>query len=381
MAGPLAGIKVIEIAQAIAGPMAGMILGDMGADVIKVEKHDGGDDARHWGPPFVDGDSLFFHGFNRNKRSVTLDIKSPDDVARLKELVKDADILIQNLRSGVVASCGIGPDVMCAINPRLIYCSVWAFGKTGPLSKEPGFDPLLQAYGGVMSLTGRPDDPPAFCAPAINDCATAQWCVIGALAALQQRATTGKGCVIDTSLFDSAIGWVGTQLNGYLFSGEPPPRHGTASATLAPYQVFETADRPIVIAAGNDRLFAKCAEVLGHPEWSTDARFARVRDRAAHRHELVGLMQPVMASRSSAEWLSALKRAGVPVSPVNDITELAATEQFAAADMIRTMPDTGLKVAGLPIIFDGERPHPMLNTPKLGAHNDEVLGKPADAAE
>ncbi|MFT3937193.1 CaiB/BaiF CoA transferase family protein [Rhodopseudomonas sp.] len=379
MGGPLAGIKVIEIAQAIAGPMAGMILGDMGAEVIKVEKHDGGDDARHWGPPFIDGDSLLFHTYNRNKRSVTLDIKNPDDVARLKQLVQDADILIQNLRSGVVASCGIGPDVMCAVNPRLIYCSVWAFGKAGPLSKEPGFDPLLQAYGGVMSLTGGPEHPPTFCAPPINDRATAQWCVIGALAALQQRHVTGKGCVIDTSLFDTAVGWVDMSLSGYLLDGEPPARHGTASGTLAPYQVFETADRPIVIAAGNDRLFARCAAVLGHPEWSTDQRFARVRDRQAHRPVLIPLMQEVLRTRGAADWLADFKSAGVPVSPVNDIPELAATEQLAAADLLRTMPDTGLKVAGLPILFDGQRPDPELATPKLGAHNHEVLGNRAAA--
>ncbi|UYO47256.1 CoA transferase [Rhodopseudomonas palustris] len=379
MGGPLAGIKVIEIAQAIAGPMAGMILGDMGAEVIKVEKHDGGDDARHWGPPFIDGDSLLFHTYNRNKRSVTLDIKNPDDVERLKRLVQDADILIQNLRSGVVASCGIGPDVMCAVNPRLIYCSVWAFGKAGPLSKEPGFDPLLQAYGGVMSLTGGPEHPPTFCAPPINDRATAQWCVIGALAALQQRHVTGKGCVIDTSLFDTAVGWVDMSLSGYLLDGEPPARHGTASGTLAPYQVFETADRPIVIAAGNDRLFARCAAVLGHPEWSTDQRFARVRDRQAHRPVLIPLMQEVLRTRGAADWLADFKNAGVPVSPVNDIPELAATEQLAAADLLRTMPDTGLKVAGLPILFDGQRPDPELATPKLGAHNHEVLGNRAAA--
>ncbi|UYO51943.1 CaiB/BaiF CoA transferase family protein [Rhodopseudomonas palustris] len=379
MGGPLAGIKVIEIAQAIAGPMAGMILGDMGAEVIKVEKHDGGDDARHWGPPFIDGDSLLFHTYNRNKRSVTLDIKNPDDVERLKRLVQDADILIQNLRSGVVASCGIGPDVMCAVNPRLIYCSVWAFGKAGPLSKEPGFDPLLQAYGGVMSLTGGPEHPPTFCAPPINDRATAQWCVIGALAALQQRHVTGKGCVIDTSLFDTAVGWVDMSLSGYLLDGEPPARHGTASGTLAPYQVFETADRPIVIAAGNDRLFARCAAVLGHPEWSADQRFARVRDRQAHRPVLIPLMQEVLRTRGAADWLADFKNAGVPVSPVNDIPELAATEQLAAADLLRTMPDTGLKVAGLPILFDGQRPDPELATPKLGAHNHEVLGNRAAA--
>ncbi len=243
MSGPLAGIKVIEIGQAVAGPMAGMILGDMGAEVIKIEKLDGGDDARAWGPPFIDGDSMLFRAMNRNKKSVTLDIKNPDDVAKLKTLVADADILIQNLRSGVVVDLGIGPDVMCVLNPRLIYCSVWAFGSTGPLREAPGFDPLLQAYGGVMSLTGRPDDPPTFCAPAINDRATAQWCVIGALSALQARHHTGRGCVIDTSLFDSAVAWVEGPLNNYHHTGKPPQRFGGASFTLVPYQVFATADR------------------------------------------------------------------------------------------------------------------------------------------
>jgi formyl-CoA transferase len=179
--------------------------------------------------------------------------------------------------------------------------------------------------------------------------------------------------VVDTSLFDSAISWVDIQLNAFLLDGEAPKRHGTASATLAPYQVFETADRPICIAAGNDRLFGRCADVLGHPEWISDERFARVQDRSAHRPALIALMQPVLKTRSAAEWLTALKRVGVPVSPVNDIPELAATEQLAAADMVRTMPHSGLKVTGLPIMFDGERPHPTQNTPKLGAHNDEIL--------
>jgi len=375
MQGPLAGIKVIEIGQAVAGPMAGMILGDMGADVIKIEKPDGGDDARAWGPPFIEGDSMLFHSMNRNKRSVTLDIKNPEDVARLKALVRDADILIQNLRSGVVAAAGIGPDVMCAINPRLIYCSVWAFGSEGPLRGAPGFDPLLQAYGGVMTLTGRPDDPPTFCAPAINDRATAQWCVIGALGALQARHRTGKGCVIDTSLFDSAVGWVEGPLNNYLHTGEMAPRHGGASFTLVPYQVFDTADRPICIAAGNDRLFVKCAAVLDHPEWTTDARFARVRDRAANRHALIDLMKPVLRTRTRAQWMAALESVGVPCSPVNDIAELSQTEQLAAVDLLRTLPGSDLKVVGLPIRFDGERPHPHADAPKLGEHNGIVMAE------
>jgi crotonobetainyl-CoA:carnitine CoA-transferase CaiB-like acyl-CoA transferase len=382
MGGPLTGIKVIEIAQAVAGPMAGMILGDMGAEVIKIEKRDGGDDARAWGPPFIDGDSMLFHSMNRNKKSVTLDIKNPDDVEKLKRLVADADILIQNLRSGIVGELGIGPEMMCALNPRLIYCSVWAFGAKGPLRQAPGFDPLLQAYGGVMSLTGRPDDPPTFCAPAINDRATAQWCVIGALGALQARHQTGKGCVIDTSLFDSAVAWVEGPLNNYHHTGKPPQRHGGASFTLVPYQVFATSDRPLCIAAGNDRLFAKCARVLGHPEWATDPRFVLVRDRATNRSALIELMKPVLLTKRRGEWLAALQQAGVPCSPVNDIPELAETEQLKSVDLLRTLPGSGLRVVGLPIVFDGERPHPRSDAPKLGAHNEEVLSATtANAAE
>jgi crotonobetainyl-CoA:carnitine CoA-transferase CaiB-like acyl-CoA transferase len=193
---PLDGIKVVELGQALAGPLAGVILADMGADVVKVERPDGGDDARLWGPPFVGGDSVFFHAMNRGKRSVALDIWTAADVATLHRLVADADILIQNLRPGVVDKAGIGPQAMLAAHPRLIYCSIWAFGYQGPLRLAPGFDPLLQAYAAAMTLTGRPEDPPTFSGAAINDKATGMWCVIGALAALQQRHRTGLGCLI-----------------------------------------------------------------------------------------------------------------------------------------------------------------------------------------
>lgn len=370
---PLASIRVIEIGQALAGPLAGAILADMGADVIKIEKPDGGDDARSWGPPFVEDASIMFHVTNRNKRSVTLDMKDAGDIEKLKALVRDADILIQNLRSGVVDALGIGPDVLRAINPRLIYCSIWAFGPRGPLSKAPGFDPLLQAFGGVMMQTGRADDPPTFCAPAINDKATAQWCVIGALAALQRRHVTGQGCVIDTSLLDSAASWVDASLATYEVTGELSPRTGAATPSIVPYQAFETADHPLVIAAGYDRLFHKCAAVLGHPEWATDPRFSRGRDRVVHRDVLLDMIACVVRTRTRAEWLAAFEAAGVPCSPVNTIAELAETEQFAASDLLRTLPGSGLRVVGLPIAFDGERPHPHSGAPKLGAHND-LLG-------
>ncbi len=373
MAGPLDGIKVVEIGQALAGPLAGVILADMGADVIKVEKPDGGDDARLWGPPFVDGDSVMFHATNRGKKSVTLDIKDPADVEKLKSLVRDADIVIQNLRPGIVDELGIGSDAMMAVNPRVIYCSIWAFGNTGPLKMAPGFDPLLQSYGAVVTLTGRPDDPPTFCAPAINDTATGMWCVIGALAALKQRDRTGAGCVMDSSLFESAVAWVQGPLNAYNVTGNLPQRHGAASATLAPYQIFETADRPICIAAGNDRLFVKLARAMGHPEWCADPLLSDGRKRAANRMAVVDAMQPVLLTRTRQEWMGIIGEAGVPCAPVNSIAELAETEQLQAMDMMRVLPGSNLKVVGLPISFDGQRPYPRGDSPKLGEHNQAVF--------
>jgi formyl-CoA transferase len=374
MTKPLAGIKVIEVGQAFAGPLAGAILADMGAEVIKVEKPDGGDDARLWGPPFIEGDSVMFHATNRNKKSVTLDIKSAGDVARLKTLARGADILIQNLRPGIVDDFGIGPDAMLEVNPRLIYCSIWAFGYKGPLRLAPGFDPLLQAYGAVMTLTGRPEDPPTFCAPAINDAATGMWCVIGALAALQQRHATGQGCVVDTSLFETAVSWVSNPLNTYNVTGQMPTRHGSGSNLLVPYQTFETADRPVCIAAGNDRLYVKLAQAMGHPEWATDPRFENGPKRAANRDAVIEAMEPVMLTRTRAEWMAVLGKAGVPCAPVNNIAELADTEQLAAVDLMRTLPGSGLKVVGLPISFNRERAHPTADSPKLGEHNKAVFG-------
>ena len=371
MSGPLAGIRVLEIGQALAGPLAGAILGDMGAEVIKVEKPDGGDDARLWGPPFIDGDALFFHAMNRNKKSITIDIKSEADLARLKALAKTADILIQNLRPGIVDECGIGPDAMLAVNPALIYCSIWAFGYQGPLRLAPGFDPLLQAYGGLMSLTGRASDPPTFAGAAVNDKTTGMWCVIGALAGLQQRRTTGKGCVVDTSLFESAVALVDGSVNAYHLNGSVPERHGTGSNLLVPYQVFATADRPICIAAGNDRLFVKLAHALGRPDWATDERFSDGRRRARNRAALIDQMDAILPTQGRAHWMSLLEKSGVPCAEVNDIAEVARSPQLAAMDLMRELPGSGLKVVGLPISFDRARPHPRTDSPKLGAHNSD----------
>ncbi|MCE2920666.1 MAG: CoA transferase [Roseomonas sp.] len=375
---PLHGMRVIEVGQALAGPLAGVIMADMGADVIKVEKPDGGDDARAWGPPFgPDGEtSLYFHGQNRNKRSITLDLKKPEDVEALHKLVESADVLIQNLRPGVVDEIGIGPEAMLQRHPRLVYCSIWAFGHEGPMRLKPGFDPLLQAYGAMMSVTGRPEDPPTFCGASINDKATGMFCVIGALAALRQRDRTSKGCLVDTSLFESAVHWVEGHVNNHVASGDIPKRHGTGGAVIVPYQVFDTADRPLCLAAGNDRLWARCAKVLGHAEWASDPRFATGPARVRNKAALLPLIAEALRQQPRDHWLAALEAAGVPSGPVNDIAELAASPQFAAMDMMQALPEGGPRVVGLPISFNRRRPLSRRPAPRIGQHNHEILGRP-----
>jgi crotonobetainyl-CoA:carnitine CoA-transferase CaiB-like acyl-CoA transferase len=374
----LEGVRVIEVGQALAGPLAGVIMADMGADVIKIEKPDGGDDARIWGPPFgPDGKtSLYFYSQNRNKRSVVLDLKLAADVEKLHKLCETADILIQNLRPGVVDEIGIGPETMLERHPRLVYCSIWAFGYQGPLKMKPGFDPLLQAYGGMMSVTGRPEDPPTFCGASINDKATGMFCTIGALAALRQRDRTGKGCLVDTSLFDSAVHWVEGSVNGYIANGTIPKRHGTGGTVIVPYQTFDCADGlALCLAPGNDRLWARCAQVLGHPEWATDPKFAKSAARVAHKTELLPLIAAAMKKRTRPEWVEALEKAGVPCAPVNDIGELVNAPQFAASGIVQQLPGGDPKVVGLPITFDRKRPTSARSSPKLGEHTEEVLGK------
>jgi crotonobetainyl-CoA:carnitine CoA-transferase CaiB-like acyl-CoA transferase len=375
---PLEGVRVIEVGQALAGPLAGVIMADMGADVIKIEKPDGGDDARIWGPPYgPDGKtSLYFYSQNRNKRSVVLDLKLAADVDKLHGLCETADILIQNLRPGVVDEIGIGPEAMLLRHPRLIYCSIWAFGYQGPLKMKPGFDPLLQAYGGMMSVTGRPEDPPTFCGASINDKATGMFCAIGALAALRMRDRTGKGCLVDTSLFDTAVHWVEGQVNSYVATGNVAQRHGTGGTVIVPYQTFETADGlSLCLAPGNDRLWARCAQVLGHPEWATDQKFAKSAARVANKTELLPQIAAAMKKKTRDEWVAALEKAGVPCAPVNDIGELANTPQFAASELMQQLPGGDPKVVGLPITFDRRRPTSPRSAPKLGEHTDEVLGR------
>jgi crotonobetainyl-CoA:carnitine CoA-transferase CaiB-like acyl-CoA transferase len=371
---PLAGVKVVEIAQNLAGPFASEILARLGADVVKVERPEGGDDARGWGPPFVAGAGSSFHSVNAGKRSITLDLKDARAVAWLKEYVKDADVLVENLRSGSLAALGLGAQALMAINPRLVYCSITAFGPTGPLKDRPGYEPMMQAFAGLMMTSGVEGGPPLRLGVPVLDYGTGMWGAIGVLAALAHRAHTGRGCVVDASLFETALGWLTGHVASLGASGEVQPRHPTGSAKLVPFQGFETKTGPIVIAVGNDRLFVALAEALERPEWGTDPRYRRNADRFAHRDVLVAEIEAVLKTRPQAEWLDCLEQAGVPCAPINTLREVLAEPQTAATQLLQHVPGIDLDLVGLPLRFDGVRPPQPGPAPVLGEHNPDILG-------
>ena len=374
---PLSGLTVIEIGQNIAGPFAGTILADLGADVIKIEKP-GGDDARFW---LVEKDGerhpLAFHILNRNKRSAVVDFKDEAALARFLALVERADVLVHNLRPGQAEALGIGHAALEARNPRLVYCEVGAFGRTGPLSSKPGYEPLAHAYAGIMAMNGPVEGPPMRAGASIVDPGTGMWAVIGILAALRRRDRTGKGGRVDVSLFETGLGWVYQPVSDYLFTGREPERQGNGNSMLTPYQVFETATDPVMIAAGNDRLYRRLCDVLGRPEWGEDARFATVRDRLTNRARLIPLIQLALLTRPRTVWRAALEAAGVPHAPINKVSEAADDAQTAALGAVLTEPDTGYPVLGLPVSLDGERPPVRSAAPGLGAHTRDVFGAEA----
>lgn len=374
---PLSGLTVIEIGQNIAGPFAGTILADLGADVIKIEKP-GGDDARFW---FVEKDGerhpLAFHILNRNKRSAVVDFKEEEALARFLALVERADVLVHNLRPGLAETLGIGFAALEARNPRLVYCEVGAFGRTGPLAEKPGYEPLAHAYAGIMAMNGPVEGPPMRAGASIVDPGTGMWAVIGILAALRRRERTGRGGRVDVSLFETGLGWVYQPVSDYLFTGREPERQGNGNSMLTPYQVFETGTGPVMIAAGNDRLYQRLCQVLGRPEWGRDARFATVRDRLTNRAALIPLIQLALLTRPRAVWRAALEAAGVPHAPINKVSEAADDAQTAALDAVLTEPETGYPVLGLPLSLDGARPAVRSPAPALGAHTRDVFG--ADA--
>ena len=368
--GILAGIRVLELGQVLAGPFAGAIFADLGAEVLKIERVDGGDDGRRMGVPFRNGDSINFQVFNRGKRSVALDLKSADGVAALHRLAADADILLHNLRPGSAEALGVGGAEMCARHPRLIYCEMGAFGHTGPERLRPGYEPLLQAYSGLSSTNGGPDDPPMRMGASLCDQGTGMWAVIGTLSLLQRRHTTGQGGIVNVSLLETALGWAGAKIDALVNQGQPPHRHRSGHPDFAPYEAFDAADGPFLICVGNDRLFVKFAAVLGRPAWPTDARFATNRARLQNRAALVAEMDEVLKTRGRLEWAAALEAAGVPCAPINSLAGALEQPQVKAIGMLQSVPDTDFTLTALPVSFDGVRPQIRSAAPRLGEGND-----------
>jgi crotonobetainyl-CoA:carnitine CoA-transferase CaiB-like acyl-CoA transferase/enoyl-CoA hydratase/carnithine racemase len=373
--GSLHGLRVVDLTMSVAGPFATQILGDLGADVVKVERPPGGDDTRRWGPPFWGADSALFQGLNRNKRSLLLDLKSPDGGELMTGLLAGADVLVQNLRPGALARLGFGYEQVRAVNPRLVYCEISGYGPTGPLADRPAYDPLMQAFSGLMSLNGEDGGAPARIPSSILDQGSAMWAVIGILDALRRRERTGRGALVQTSLLQTALMWMPTQWMGYFAAGVVPPRLGSGTVGLAPYQAFQTADGWIIVAAGNENLWRRLCAAIARPELLTDPRFVTNPDRVEHRHELAGTLTQTFTGQPSAHWQALLQAAGVPVTPIQTMTEVAGHEQVAAVRGFQPVPHPeldGFRVVNTPVQIDGQFYPIRLAPPRLGEGGDEV---------
>ncbi|MGB2954014.1 MAG: CoA transferase [Gaiellaceae bacterium] len=374
----LEGVRVLDLTVSFAGPYCTQLLGALGADVIKVEHPAYGDDTRAWGPPFWDGESVLFLAANANKRSLALDVKRPAGRQALLRLVERADVFVQSMRPGLADRRGLGAEELRTLNPRLVYCSIGAFGRAGPLSQLAGYEPLMQAAAGIVSMTGEPGRPGVRVGTSIVDQGTAMWAALGIMLALADRERTGRGGDVDVSLYETAVNLVPYQLIGYLASGVVAHGEGTAFALIAPYQVFRTRDGELMIAAGNDRLFRALCEAVGLPELAADERFATNPDRVRNRDDLVVLLGDRLASESSATWLQRLERGGVPAAPVQDVAQVAEHEQTRALGLLQPLPHGAvpeLVTIAPPLSVDGERLLHRAPPPPLGAHSAEVLAE------
>lgn len=375
---PLEGITVVEFSTSVAGPFAGMVLAELGAEVIKIENPQGGDDARRWGPPFVDGVAPVFNALNRNKRSATVDLKDESDREKLRDFIRErADVVLQNMRPGLVEKYSMDAKSLRAANAGLIYCNMHAFGAVGPRRMQPGYDPLMQACGGIMSVTGLEGEEPVRVGPSIIDQGTGMWAVIGILAALQERNNTGQGRIVDTSLYETAIGWLPAQIATLLASGKVPRKIGSENAGIAPYKAFQASDGWLIIAAGNDKLFSRLAAVLNDDQLAGDPRFATNPQRVENRQVLNASIQEIIRYDTRDGWLRRLEAAGVPCAPVLDLGEVLADEQFEALEILQSDPDNRMRLIGLPLAFDGQRPRFNNAPPVLGEANDAVFSNTA----
>ena len=374
---PLSGLTVIEIGHSVAAPYAGMILGELGAEVIKVENPKGGDPCRGWGPPFTEGTATAFHAFNRAKRGVTIDLADPAQVDSLRRLIcRRADVLIHNLKYGTLDRYGLSAERLTTEKPSLVWCNVGAFGSTGPLRDRPGYDPMMQAYGGLMSLLGEDGRPPVRVGVSIIDIATGMWSVIAVLAALQERQRTGRGGVVDTSLYETTLGWMTLPISAYLANGEIPRRHGSGIEQIVPYQAFETADGHVMVAAGSDNLFRRLCGAIGRPGLAEEPRFRTNADRVVNRRELVPILSDIFRTAPITVWAERLDAAGIPNSPIQTLDQVVTDPQTAALGIIQQWAGSpALSLVGLPLSFDGARPAFAKTAPRLGEDNAETVDR------
>jgi succinate--hydroxymethylglutarate CoA-transferase len=374
--GPLAGTRVVDLTRILAGPLCTMMLGDMGAEVIKVEPPDKGDDTRGWGPPFVAGEAAYFLGVNRNKRSLTLNMAVPAGQKILAGLIEKADVLIDNFRIGTLEKWGFTDAWFAQHAPRLVRCSITGYGSTGPKAALPGYDFILQAESGLMSICGEPDGGPTKYGVAIVDVCTGMLASNSILAALNARHRTGKGQKVELSLYETSLAMLINVASNYLTVGRNAGRFGNGHPSIVPYTTYQAADAMIAIGIGNERQFARIAEVLGHPEWATDARFTSNRARVENRAAIDGLINEALSQDDAGVWLEKLKAVGVPCGRINSVADALDDPHTAARDMIETVehPTIGaLKMLGIPFKFSDTACSVRRAPPTLGQHNDEIL--------
>jgi len=375
---PLEGIKVLDLTRVLAGPLATMLLGDLGADVIKIEQPGKGDDTRGWGPPFQNGESAYFMGLNRNKRSVTLNAQTEEGRVLLSELMTTADIVIDNFRLGTLERWGFDDAWFETHAPRTVRCSITGYGSTGPKAGEPGYDFILQAETGLMSITGDEDGEPMKIGVALVDVCTGLLAAISAVSGLAQRNLSGRGQRFEVNLHDTGLAMLVNVAANYLVTGDAPKRYGNGHPNIVPYRTFRTADGELAVAVGNDAQFAKLAAVVDHPEWAEDPRFQRNAGRVENRTLVDGLVNEALMTDTRAHWTAALHAAGIPVGPINSVEEALSSPQTVGRGMIVDVehPVTGaLRLLGSPLRW-GEGPAPVrFPPPLLGEHTDEVLSE------
>jgi len=376
--GPLAGIRVLDLTRALAGPFATMVLGDLGADVIKVEDVWHGDDTRRWGPPFQGDDAAYFLSINRNKRGLSVNLKTPEGRQIVQGLANSSDIMMENFRPGTAARLGLGYEELSQKNPALIYASISGYGQTGPSAGLPGYDAVAQAVSGMMSVTGEPDGEPVRSGTSLADVGAGMWALIGILAALHARQATGRGQLVDISLLDGQVAWLTYVAGKYFATGVTPGRYGSAHESLAPYQVFATADEPLMVAVGSDGLWRRFTSATGLDELTDDPRYSTNPDRVRHRDTLIPLVTQALASRGCAEWTDRLNAAGVPAGPVNTVPAALEQPQVAAREMVVELehPVAGmLKMLGTPLKLSAQPASIRRPPPVLGQHTDEILAE------